>query len=53
MTVFLYKLDAQMYTYTISTVGQDMESALEVLERMAPKHVSQTSLSGMSLCTTQ
>ena len=30
MTVFLYKLDAQMYTYTMSTVVQGMESALEV-----------------------
>ena len=29
MTVFPYKLGAQMYLCTMSTVGQDMESALE------------------------
>jgi len=30
MTVFPYKLDAQTYMYTMSTVDQGMESALEV-----------------------
>jgi len=43
MTVFLYKLDAQMYTYTMLIADQDMESASEVWERIIPKPVSQTS----------
>lgn len=43
MTVFLSKLDAQMYIYTMLIVDQDMESALEVWERIIQKHVSQTS----------
>jgi hypothetical protein len=53
MTVFLYKLDAQMYTYTMLIADQDMESALEVWERIIPKPVSQTSPFEMLFCMAQ
>lgn len=53
MTVFLYKLDAQMYTYTMLIADQDMESASEVWERIIPKPVSQTSPFEMLLCMAQ
>jgi len=53
MTVFLYKLDARMYTYTMLIVDQDMESASEVWEKIIQKPVSQISLYEMLLCMAQ
>jgi len=53
MTVFLYKLDARMYTYTMLIADQDMESASEVWEKIIQKPVSQISLYEMLLCMAQ
>lgn len=48
MTVYLYKLGAQTYTYTMSTVDLDMESALEVWGRITLEHAFRISPSEMS-----
>lgn len=50
MTVCPSKLDPQMYTYTMSIVDLDMESALEGLERTILKLVCQMSLFETSKC---
>ena len=50
MIAYPYKLDAQIFIYTTSTVDLDMESALEHWERVKPKLVFQISSSEMSHC---
>lgn len=50
MIAYPYKLDAQIFIYTTSTVELDMESALEHWERVKPKLVFQISSSEMSHC---
>lgn len=48
MTVYPYKLDARVFTYTMSTVDLDMDSASEVWGRTTPEHVFQISPSETS-----